>query len=160
MVQVDADGQHDPNDIALLMSAMSGSDIAIGSRFAGAGAYTMRGPRRWAMRMLSIILTRLTGAPVSDPTSGFRMIGPRALEVFAFDFPEEYLGDTVEALVIAHRAGLTIRQVPVAMRPRSTGQPSQGPLRSSAYLVRAMAAIALAVARRGPAATDDQAARG
>lgn len=151
VVQVDADGQHDPEDIQRLLTTMSRADIAIGARFAGVGDYAMRGPRRWAMRTLSVILSRLTGVPVSDPTSGFRMIGPSALELFAFDFPEEYLGDTVEALVIAHRAGLTIEQVPVAMRPRAAGQPSQGALRSSAYLVRAVAAILLAVARRGPA---------
>lgn len=152
VVQVDADGQHDPADIAPLLRAAdeTGADVVVGARFAGRGDYVLRGPRRWAMRLLAGVLSRLTGVSLSDPTSGFRLVDARALAVFAHDFPEEYLGDTVEALVIAHRSGLRIAQVPVAMRARSTGQASQGPLRSSAYLLRVVAAIGLAVARRGP----------
>ena len=53
------------------------------------------------------------------------MVNGRALALFAFDFPEEYLGDTVEALVLASRARLRIAQVPVAMRERTAGAPSQ-----------------------------------
>ena len=149
VVQV-ADGQHDPADIVHLVEAAErdGADVVVGARFAGRGDYVMRGPRKWAMRLLSAILSRLTGVALSDPTSGFRLVNARALAVFAHDFPEEYLGDTVEAIVIAHRSGLRIAQVAVAMNPRSTGQASQGAVRSTMYLMRAMAAIGLAVARR------------
>ena len=41
----------------------------------------------------------------------------------------EYLGDTVEALVIASRAGFIIKQIPVSMRERLGGQPSHNPAR-------------------------------
>ena len=150
VVQVDADGQHDPSDIARLRAALEGADVVVGARFAGVGEYVVRGPRRWAMRLLAATLSRLVGTPLTDPTSGFRMVNARALSLFAFDFPEEYLGDTVEALVLASRAGLRIAQVPVAMRERTTGAPSQNAFRSSAYLVRVVTAIVLAVARRAP----------
>ena len=73
---------------------------------------------------------------MTDPTSGFRLVHRRALGLFAEHYPEEYLGDTVEALVIAHRAGLTITQVPVAMRARTNGVASTDPLRSAGYLLR------------------------
>lgn len=151
VVQVDADGQHNPADIFLLLDAIESADVVVGARFAGRGDYVMRGPRRWAMRVLSGTLSRLTGVPLSDPTSGFRLVNARALAVYAYDFPEEYLGDTVEALVIAHRSGLRVAQVPVAMRARLGGQPSQNTVRSTVYLLRAVMAIGLAVARRGPA---------
>ena len=127
VVQVDADGQHDPADIARLHAALGDADVVVGARFAGVGDYVVRGPRRWAMRLLASTLSRLVGTPLTDPTSGFRMVNVHALSLFAFDFPEEYLGDTVEALVLASRAHLRIAQVPVAMRERTTGAPSQTP---------------------------------
>ncbi|MCD2188471.1 glycosyltransferase family 2 protein [Actinomycetospora soli] len=150
VVQVDADGQHDPSDIGRLREALVGADVVIGARFAGVGDYAVRGPRRWAMRLLASTLSRLVGTPITDPTSGFRMVNANALALFAFDFPEEYLGDTVEALVLASRAHLRIAQVPVAMRERTAGTPSQNAFRSSAYLARVVTAIVLAVARRAP----------
>jgi glycosyltransferase involved in cell wall biosynthesis len=150
VVQVDADGQHDPSDIARLHAALAEADVVVGARFAGVGDYVVHGPRRWAMRLLAATLSRLVGTPLTDPTSGFRMVNHRALSLFAFDFPEEYLGDTVEALVLASRARLRVAQVPVAMRERTAGTPSQNAFRSSAYLVRVVTAIVLAVARRAP----------
>ena len=149
VVQVDADGQHDPSEIDALL-AVSGADVVIGSRFAGKGDYAVRGPRRWAMRLLSVALSGIVGTSVSDPTSGFRLVNRRALSLFAEHYPEEYLGDTVEALVLAHRAGLTIKQVPVAMRVRETGTASTNPVRSAVYLVRVVVAVGLALIRRRP----------
>jgi glycosyltransferase involved in cell wall biosynthesis len=149
VVQVDADGQHDPLEIESLL-AVPDADIVIGARFAGRGDYAVRGPRRWAMRLLSTVLTRIVGVEIKDPTSGFRLVNRRALALFAEHYPEEYLGDTVEALVIAHRAGLRISQVPVAMRVRATGTASQNGLRSAVYLGRVVVAVGLALVRRVP----------
>ncbi|MEI6372486.1 MAG: glycosyltransferase family 2 protein [Actinomycetes bacterium] len=150
VVQVDADGQHDPAAVSALLAALSDADIVIGARFAGEGEYQVRGPRRWAMRGLAAVLSRITGTRLTDVTSGFRATGPAALPLFARDYPQEYLGDTVESLVLAHKAGLRIAQVPVAMRPRAAGQPSQSPLRATAYLLRASLVLLLAVVRRRP----------
>ena len=107
--------------------------------------YPVHGPRRWAMRLLASHLSRLTGARLTDATSGFRASGPRAVELFARHYPVEYLGDTVESLVIAALAGLEVVQVPVSMRVRTTGRPSQTPFQALAYLLRA--GLALAIAR-------------
>ena len=52
VVQVDADGQHNAAEIDQLL-AVPDADVVIGSRFAGRGDYAVRGPRRWAMRLLS-----------------------------------------------------------------------------------------------------------
>lgn len=149
VVQVDADGQHDPAEIANLQ-AVPDVDVVIGARFAGRGDYDVRGPRRWAMRLLSAVLSWIVGTSLKDPTSGFRLVNGRALALFAEHYPEEYLGDTVEALVIAHRAGMRIAQVPVAMRRRATGVPSTNPVRSAVYLLRVVVAVALALIRRLP----------
>jgi glycosyltransferase involved in cell wall biosynthesis len=149
VVQVDADGQHDAAEIDHLL-AVPDADVVIGSRFAGRGEYAVRGPRRWAMRLLSRTLSGIVGTAVTDPTSGFRLVHRRAVALFAEHYPEEYLGDTVEALVVAHRAGLTIKQVPVAMRVRTCGRASTDPVRSAVYLLRVVVAVGLAMVRRAP----------
>ena len=149
VVQVDADGQHDPSEITNLR-AVGDADVVIGARFAGRGDYVVRGPRRWAMRLLAAVLSRIIGTAIKDPTSGFRLVNERALALFAEHYPEEYLGDTVEALVIAHRAGMRIKQVPVVMRPRESGTASTNPLRAAVYLLRVVVAVGLALIRRMP----------
>lgn len=147
VVQIDADGQHDPREVPALLSALDHADIAIGARFAGAGDYEVRGPRRWAMRFLSRTLSRAASTKLSDTTSGFKASGPRAVALFAEHYPAEYLGDTIEALVLAVRNGCRVAQVPVAMRPRSGGVPSHNPIRSAIYLLRAMIALLVAFVR-------------
>lgn len=148
VVQVDADGQHDPAEIKNLLVALDDADLVIGARFAGRGEYEVRGARRLAMRLLAHSLSRRTHAHLTDTTSGFRAFDRRAIELFAHDYPAEYLGDTVEALVIAARAGCRITQVPVHMRPRAAGKPSQSSFKSVVYLTRAALAVALSGLRR------------
>ena len=148
-VQVDADGQHDPAEVARVVAAIDelGADVVIGARFAGVGSYRVRGPRRWAMQVLSRVLSRIAGTRLTDTTSGFRAANRRAIMLFADEYPAEYLGDTVESLVIACRAGLTVRQVGVEMRPRAGGVPSHNPAKAALFLGRAMLALLIALSR-------------
>lgn len=154
-VQVDADGQHDPAEICTLLDAMSdqGADIMIGARFAGVGDYDVRGPRRWTMRLLSSVLSRVARTKLTDTTSGFKASNRAAISLFAADYPAEYLGDTIESLVIASRAGLRIGQVGVTMRPRAGGRPSHRPLRAAVFLGRALLALLIALSRPGATVT-------
>ena len=147
VVQVDADGQHDPSGVEQLVAELSSADLVLGARFAGTGDYRVRGPRHWAMVVFARVLTTIAKSKLSDTTSGFRASGPRAIRLFAEHYPAEYLGDTIEALVIAARSGLVITQVPVAMRPRAAGIPSHNPLKSAAYLGRAGLALLFALVR-------------
>lgn len=147
VVQVDADGQHNPADVPRIVEALAASDVVIGARFAGEGDYAVRGPRAWAMKVLAWGISGVAGTRLTDTTSGFRGSGPRAIDFFADHYPAEYLGDTIESLVMAAKAGLRIEQVPVAMRPRAGGVPSHHPLKAGIYLVRAVAALLVALAR-------------
>lgn len=140
LVQVDADGQHDPRDIPRLVEQLDRYSVVIGDRFAD-GGYPIKGPRRWAMRFLAAVVTRLVGTRIDDTTSGFRAADRRAISLFARHYPAEYLGDTVESLVLASRSGLQIASVPVTMQPRRHGEPSTGTLRSALYLGRALLAV-------------------
>lgn len=150
VVQVDADGQHDPRDLPLLLAALKDADLVIGARFAGIGDYVVRGPRSLAMKVLSRGVGHVVGSRLTDVTSGYRAANRRAIRLFARHYPTEYLGDTVETLVIAHRNGLRIAQVPVAMRPRAGGVPSQRVLSSVVYLLRVILGAGLALVRQWP----------
>jgi glycosyltransferase involved in cell wall biosynthesis len=148
-VQLDADGQHDPAHVATLLGPLrdGSADLVIGSRFAGVVSYDVRGPRRWAMRLLSLVLSRVARTRLTDTTSGFKASNRRSIALFAQDYPAEYLGDTVESLVIAARAGLHVTEVPVAMRQRAGGRPSHSPVRSAIFLARALLALTVALTR-------------
>ena len=141
LVQVDADGQHDPADLNRLFDALSDADVVVGTRFHPNSMYFVGGPRRWAMVLLSKALSRMNRGPISDPTSGFRSAGPRAINLFAVEYPAEYLGDTVGSLAIAIQRGLVINEVPVTMYFRQYGRPSKNALWSALYLGRATLAI-------------------
>ncbi|MFC0675642.1 glycosyltransferase family 2 protein [Brachybacterium hainanense] len=146
-VQVDADGQHDPREIPRLLAGLERADISIGSRFADRGAYEVRGPRRWGMILLAVVVSRLAGTRLTDVTSGFRATGRRGIEQYCRCYPTEYLGDTVDSLVVALRSGLTATQVGVHMRPRQGGTPSAHPVQAAGYLLRSLLALLMALTR-------------
>ena len=149
VVQVDADGQHVPKEIGSLLAHLENFDIVIGSRFAdGASGFKVAGSRRLAMLLLATTLSKITKVKLSDVTSGFRASGPRAIKLFATSYPPEYLGDTIESLVIAHRNGLRIKEVPTTIRQRLTGTSSQSTIKALIYTVRAAFVLVLSLLHR------------
>lgn len=146
-VQVDADGQHDPRYVPKLVDGLDEASLVIGARFAGEGDYPVGGPRRWAMVMLSSLISRMAGCPLTDTTSGFRACDRSLIELFADWYPVEYM-DSVETLVRVVRLGHRVRQIPVAMRARRAGTPSQSPVKAMIYLGRAALTLVLALGRR------------
>ncbi|MSX64947.1 MAG: glycosyltransferase, partial [Actinobacteria bacterium] len=70
LVQVDADGQHDPADLDKLLAGLNEADIVVGTRFHPDSMYFIGGPRRWAMVLLSKALSAMAKTPISDSTSG------------------------------------------------------------------------------------------
>lgn len=155
-IQVDADGQHNPNDIGRVLQGLDDADISIGARFSDVGDYEVRGPRKWAMLFLAAVLSRVAKTRLTDVTSGFRAANERAITQYVRYYPAEYLGDTLDSLVAACHSGLRVTQVPVAMRPRRHGKPSQGPIGSAIYLLRSVFALQLAIMRR-PGMTNPEA---
>jgi glycosyltransferase involved in cell wall biosynthesis len=149
VVQVDADGQHNPADVPSLLAELGRADVVIGSRFLD-GPYRAPRPRRLAMWILARGLSLACRHTLTDVTSGFRATGPRALPLFSEFYPPEYLGDTVESLVIAHRAKMILSEVPVTMRHRMGGSPSQSMIQATAYLLRALLVLLLALVRSHP----------
>jgi glycosyltransferase involved in cell wall biosynthesis len=151
VVQVDADGQHDPRQVGILLDAMreTGADMVVGSRFVdGAGQYHVGRARRIAMKTLSARVRRVAGVQILDSSSGFRAIRRPLLDRFAADYPVEYLGDTVEALIEAGRAGARIIERPITMTQRTHGRGRAGAVASLWYVMRVLLAIELQYKRR------------
>jgi glycosyltransferase involved in cell wall biosynthesis len=159
LLQVDADGQHNARDIGLLLAAFDqepGPQVVIGARFAGRGDIAVPRARRAAMWILARYLSRVAGTRLTDVTSGFRAHNRAAIELFARSYPADYLADTIESLIIVAEAGGRVHQVPVSMRPRLAGLPSQSPARSAVYLLRVMVFLALSVFRRHSQTTSNR----
>jgi hypothetical protein len=68
--------------------------------------------------------------------------------IVAADYPVDYLGDTVEALIEAGCAGAKIVEHPIAMTPRIHGERSAGSIASLWYVLRLLVAIELQHKRR------------
>ncbi len=151
VVQLDADGQHEPADAAHLIKVVESdqADLVVGSRFgAGQSGYEVSRLRGGMMRLLSHTISRRVGVRIDDTTSGFRSFGPRAVELFSRSYPSQYLSDTVEALLLADDAGLRIAVESVTMHHRQGGVPSAGRLRSATRLGRVWVVILMHPVRR------------
>jgi glycosyltransferase involved in cell wall biosynthesis len=147
-IQVDGDGQHPASEITRLIEALmeSGADLAIGSRFLGGGLYRAPLARRLGIEVFARVVSAVCRVRVTDTTSGFRAGNRRAIALFAAAYPHDY--PEVEAVIIAHRAGLRIVEVPVEMRVRQGGRTSITPVRSAYYMVKVLMAVAMQMLRR------------
>lgn len=150
VVQVDADGQHRPEFLQRLLDAVGEADIVIGSRFAGGNHFRAPAARRGAQRVIAWVVSAYTRTRLTDVTSGFRVAGPRAVRLFAQHYPVEWLGDTVESIVLASRQGLRVREISVEMNERMAGLPSQNVFRALGYTGRIFLILLLAGLRKMP----------
>ena len=156
-VQFDADGQHDPLAVERLLAPLTtGADMVIGSRFAEGGAvtYDVSKIRRRAMQLLQRLVRWLVGRTYTDTSSGFRSFSRAMLVFFADTYPVEYM-DSVEALVLACNAGFRVEEVPVNMRGRTGGAPSNRRLRLVYYYVRLLVVLVVSTTSRGQRARRD-----
>ncbi|MEJ7783515.1 MAG: glycosyltransferase family 2 protein [Solirubrobacteraceae bacterium] len=153
-VQVDGDGQHEAGEIAQLLDRLHADpplDMVRGSRFLERcedGTFQSTRSRRVGIRIFAWILSRITGSPVTDPTSGFRMTNRRGIELFARDYPHDY--PEVEAVLMVHAHRLRSAEVPVRMRHRTSGVSSINASRSAYYMIKVLLAIFVGLFRARP----------
>jgi len=151
MIQVDADGQHMPEEIRVLASEMDENpqiDIVCGSRFLTDKGYPAPISRRTGIHIFAFLLSRIVGQHVSDPTSGFRLYNRNGIALFARDYPHDY--PEVEAVLMVHFHRLTMREVPVRMLERGGGRSSIRSGKSAYYMVKVLLAIFVGLVRRRP----------
>jgi glycosyltransferase involved in cell wall biosynthesis len=150
-VQLDADGQHDPADLRVLLDpVLSGAaDVAVGTRFAGERGYRPSFARRLGIGLFAGLVSAIVRQRVTDTTSGFRALNRRGIRLFAADYPHDY--PEVEATVLARRHGLRLTEVPVQMRYRTEGRSSITTARSVYYMIKVSLALMIGLFRRYPA---------
>jgi glycosyltransferase involved in cell wall biosynthesis len=152
-VQVDGDGQHDPRHIPELLSRLRASpsvDMVTGSRFLVRenGGYRSSPPRRAGIAVFSRLVSLLTSQHVTDPTSGFRMTNRTGVCLFARDYPHDY--PEVEAILMMHAHRLKSCEIPVQMRPRTTGTSAISRVQSVYYMVKVLLAVFIGLFRSHP----------
>jgi dolichol-phosphate mannosyltransferase len=124
VLQMDADFSHDPADLPRLAAAVdAGADVAIGSRYVR-GGQTPGWP--WRRRLLSWAGSRyaaaVLGLPVRDVTGGFKAFSRRALQLLARqELRAAGFAVQIETTYLAHRQGLTLREMPIVFRDRRAG---------------------------------------
>lgn len=144
LVQIDADGQHDLENIDRVMAELAGwtpgapdvsgagraldavpatrPDIVIGSRFlAGAQSFRISALKRLVIGMFRRIIRATTGKRLTDPTSGLWGLNRRAFTYFArkdnFDTRYPDLNVILQMLLL----GYDIREIPAIMHARTAG---------------------------------------
>ena len=121
ILQIDGDGQHSVKSISQMLTHNT-ADLTIGTRDWENYEYSL--VRKGAQRMLLLTL-RLNGVSgINDPTSGFRLFGKKAIDFYSEAMPPNFIGDTVEALLLGAKEGLRIESQVVHMNPRYSGRSS------------------------------------
>ena len=150
VIQFDADGQHDAEFIKALVDCCEREqlDLCVGSRFIrdfGPGSRSTFS-RRIGIRFFAWLIGLMSGVRVTDPTSGFRCLGPRAWTRFADSYPEDF--PEPEALFWCARNGLRVGELPVRMFERQGGVSSIRKLKAAYYMVKVSLAIVFDRIRR------------
>ena len=114
-VQVDGDGQHDPEFLNTMADYLIEHqvDMVIGSRFIEKKGFQSSITRRMGIQFFSKLIKVLTGKKITDPTSGLRMIGRNVMEIFSEDYPRDY--PEPESIVAVLRKNMKIEEIPVVM---------------------------------------------
>jgi glycosyltransferase involved in cell wall biosynthesis len=124
VVQIDADGQHDPSCIKDIVGPLldDKADVSIGSRHMSNGNQESTFTRYAGIKFFSWLTSWIISQRVTDCSSGFRALNRKAYRLFADDYPIDF--PDAEALISAHRAGLRICEGPAKFRARNHGRSS------------------------------------
>ena len=148
VIQIDADGQHDPRSIEdIVKPLLNGeADVSIGSRHMSHGNQESTFTRDAGIRFFSWLTSWIISQRVTDCSSGFRALNERAYSLFAQDYPVDF--PDAEALISAHRAGLRICEGPAKFRTRNHGKSSLHSWRMLYYPFKETLSIAVMMTKK------------
>ena len=130
IIHIDADGQHDPDEIPRFIRALESSDVDIaqGSRILGSSYRNAPIARKLFLSPLTHVLNSLTGYRLSDSMCGFHGFRVAALrrvaDLFDYMLEPEYL--TSEVWIKFAKAGLTVANIPITLSERKKGHSYKG----------------------------------
>lgn len=154
VLQMDADGQHEPSCLRDLLRALEEDDhdLVLGSRFLeGSARYGIPWARRVGMVVFSAISGAVLGRRISDPTTGFQALRAPVVRFYAEGafFPPDF--PDADVLIRTGRAGFRVGEIPVTMHA-GEGPSMHGGLRPVYYVCKMLLSIliVLTVPRSGP----------
>lgn len=110
IIFMDADGQHDPNDISRLIEKIEqGYDLVVGARQKGSQASVGRGI---ANSLYNNLASYMTEQKVEDLTSGFRAVRAEKFREFLYLLPNGFSYPTTSTMAF-FRAGYSVTYVPI-----------------------------------------------
>ena len=120
VVTMDADGQHVPDEMPLLVKPVleDQADLVNGSRVLGEFERESL-VRHLGVHVFSWLVTLLTGSRVTDVSNGYRAVRADVLKRLVLDQDQFW---TSELLLEAMRHRLRIREVPITIRARAAGE--------------------------------------
>ena len=143
-VQFDGDGQHNASYLEKMAEQMEAEnlDMLIGSRYIEKEGFQSTGLRRVGIRYFTWLIKLLTGATITDPTSGMRMVNRKVIELFAEEYPKDY--PEPESVVTLLRLKKKVKELAVIMNEREEGVSSISPVNSVYYMVKVSIAAIIA----------------
>ena len=121
LVFMDADGQHDPDDIQALLDRIdTGYDMVVGAREPGSNATLAR---RFGNSIYNRLASFMTGYPVMDLTSGFRAVRTRHFLKILYLLPNRFSYPTTSTMAF-FRSGLAVGYLPIRAGQRSADSKS------------------------------------
>lgn len=133
VVEMDADGQHDPDEIPALVDALvrTEADVVVGSRIRGSNYPTAPFFRKTFLPFFTGLVNRLTGYEMTDAMCGFRAFRHESLlrvsPLLDSMLEPQYIA--AEMFLRFARAGLSVQEVPIALRKRASGHSYKGLVR-------------------------------
>jgi glycosyltransferase involved in cell wall biosynthesis len=152
-VQIDGDGQHDPryiHDLLRCLQANPDLNMVTGSRFLESDndGHRSSAPRRIGIAIFARLVSMIIRRRVTDPTSGLRMTNRVGIELFARDYPHDY--PEVEAILLMHAHRLESCEIPVVMRPRTSGVSAISSTQPIYYMIKVLLAVFIGLFRSHP----------
>jgi hypothetical protein len=122
LVLMDADGQHIPSQVRLLLEELDMErDIVIGSRLAGyTGSYRIPFFRRAGIRFFSFLAKALGGVNIRDVTSGFQAMRREVFLLLAEEYPTDF--PDAEVVIMLGLKRFRLAEVPTQVRERKQGK--------------------------------------
>jgi glycosyltransferase involved in cell wall biosynthesis len=150
IIQFDSDGQHDPADLPAIMRELQegGADIVMGSRFLNeSGGFETGMIKGAGIRFFRLIIRRLTGKRISDPTSGLRGVASSVFNYYSIrdrfpaDFPDADI--LIQQILMKYN----IKEVPAHMRRRESGISMHAGLKPLFYMLQILLSILVVMLR-------------
>jgi glycosyltransferase involved in cell wall biosynthesis len=145
IIEMDADGQHDPAQIPLFIEKLetTSADIVVGSRILGSNYSTAPFFRKTFLPYFTWIINRLSGYSMTDSMCGFRAFRKESLNRVS-----GLLNDMLEPQYLAAemfmrfaKAGLTVAEVPIHLKERSSGISYKGLARYGFGVIKAITRV-------------------